>query len=143
MKAIGIVLFVLAGVMLLVTIFGAVNQARGGTAMDLVRCLQARFGIYFAPGVTWAALGVCCLGLDRLLKKKGEAAASAGDSAAAPARAPKAAARKAAAAPSQPKPAPAPAQAPAPKQATPPVKPAIRPAGDDPAKRNEQNAPGQ
>ena len=135
MKVIGIVLFVLAGVMLLVTIFGAVNQARGGTAMDLVRCLRARFGIYFAPGVTWAALGVCCLGLDKLLKKKGQPAASAGDSAAARAKAP--------ARPTPAETAPTITPAKAEPTITPPTPaPPIRPATVKP-RPDEQDTPGR
>jgi len=152
MKAIGIVFLVFAVVMIGITAFGAANEAGGGGAMALVRSVQARFPMYLGRGITWAGLGVCCLGLDALLKKKGEAAASAGDSAAAPAKAPKAAALKgeapvrqakpvteaqakqvepqptaAPAAVNQPKPAPA-----EPKQVAPPVTPA-QPAAPKPA----------
>lgn len=209
MKAIGIVFLVLAVLMIGITVFGAAREAGGGGAMALVRCVQARLSKYFTPGITWAGLGVCCLGLDTLLKRKGQAAASVDASGTAPVKAPKAGvapgqakraaeseaeqvtetqpaaapaaeshtkraapARPAPAAPKQaapaitpvqpaaaaPKPAPpvkaaqpgepnptAPPKAAAPRPAPPvkPARPAIRPAGDNRAKRNEQDTPGQ
>ena len=123
MKAIGITLLVLAGLMVLVTIVGTLKAAIDAPVQvgigNLMRYAQSRIIIYSFPGVTWAGIGMCCLGLDALIKRKG--AVAEGAQAIAPA-----------------------SQARAP-QAAPtitPARPAIRPASDEP-RPDRQDTPGQ
>ncbi len=118
MKVFAIVLFVLAGLMILVGAIGMVKDVRdaegpvGGT--QVYHVVYARTVRWFFPAVSWAALGACCLGLNRLLERQtpvaraGGAPATAPAAKAAPVPAPaKAAPAKAAAAPAPARPAPA------------------------------------
>ena len=149
MKLVAIVLFVLAGFMVLITVAGTakevLNPGEGVrvTLVGVLRVSQARIMAYFTRGVTWAALGACCLGLDSLLKRKASPVraaqpASRAEAAAERARATQSAAAKpaaparAASPASQPQAAtPASAAAEAPKPASPAKPaPAIRPATD-------------
>ena len=155
MKVFAIVLFVLAGLMVLVAVIGMVKDIRevegpvGGT--DVYHIVFARTVRWVFPGVSWAALGACCLALNELLERRAPVARAAGAPATAPAAkaAPAPVPAKAAAAPVPAKAAAAPAPArPAPAETAPtitPAKPAappIRPATVKP-RPDEQDTPGQ
>jgi len=83
MKMIAIVLFVLAGLMVLITAAGiakdVLNPGEGVrvTLAGVLRVAQMRIMYYTTLAITWTGLGVCCLGLDNLLKRKGSAVRAA------------------------------------------------------------------